>query len=123
MELNQHGLAGELDSAIILRQLTSKPPAIELKRWLLEKPDQASCAREFFLFVEKREAITAKVMAELLAQTPRTANVQESTKMKDSQDPKKIKAVSEYIYVHVHLHVHSAAMTCKYSYKCTGISS
>jgi hypothetical protein len=119
MELNQHGLAGELDSAIILRQLTSKPPAIELKRWLLEKPDQASCAREFFLFVEKREAITAKVMA----QTPRTAKVQESTKMKDSQDPKKIKAVSEYIYVQVHLHVHSAAMTCKYSYKCTGISS
>jgi hypothetical protein len=94
MELNQHGLAGELNSAVILRELTSKLPTTELERWLLEKPDRASCAGEFFLFVEKREGITAKVMAELLAQAPGTAKVQESNKVKDSQDPKKMKAVA-----------------------------
>jgi hypothetical protein len=76
MELNQHGLAGELDSAVILRELTSKLPTMKLERWLLEKPDRASSAREFFLFVEKRERITAKVMAELLAQAPGTAKFQ-----------------------------------------------
>jgi hypothetical protein len=77
MELNQHGLAGELNSAIVLRELTSKLPAMVLERWLREKPDRPNCAKEFFLFVEKREAITAKVMAEMLAQAPMTAKGQE----------------------------------------------
>jgi hypothetical protein len=94
MELNQHGLAGELNSAIVLRELTSKLPAMELERWLREKPDRPNCAIEFFLFVEKREAITAKVMAEMLAQAPLTAKGQESSKTKDSQDSRKMKAVA-----------------------------
>jgi hypothetical protein len=94
MELNQHGLAGELNSAIVLRELTGKLPAMELERWLREKPDRPNCAKEFFLFVEKREAITAKVMAEMLAQAPMTAKGQESSKVKDSQDPRKMKAVA-----------------------------
>ena len=54
MELDQHGLAGELESAVIMRELTNKLPSMELERWLLEKPECANCAKEFFLFVEKR---------------------------------------------------------------------
>ncbi len=83
-----------VNSAIVLRELTSKLPAMELERWLREKPDRPNCAKEFFLFVERREAITAKVMAEMLAQAPISVKVQESNKTKDSQDSRKMKAVA-----------------------------
>jgi hypothetical protein len=75
-------------------ELTNNSPTMESECWLLETLDHADCAKEFFLFMEKREVITAKIMVELLVQTYGAAKVQESTKMKNSQDPKKTKVVA-----------------------------
>jgi hypothetical protein len=60
IELDLHGLAGELNLAVIMLELTNKLLTLELERWLLEKPYHSNCAKEFLLFLKKREAITAK---------------------------------------------------------------
>jgi hypothetical protein len=48
MKLGQHGLAGELNLAVIRKELTNKLPAMELELWLLEKPHQADCATKSY---------------------------------------------------------------------------
>ncbi len=73
-------------------ELTNKLPTLKSECWLLEKPYHSNCAKEFLLFLKKRDAITAKVMAPLLAQAPEAAKVEkskESTKTKDSQDQRR----------------------------------